>query len=177
MRRFFTFIFAVALFLVPIGVAGQIPGYAESMGFQGPMVFQRTVEKPGMSADDLFRAFMFPKTCSRFTDLHLAGGSSILKTVYSEGISYRDINGLSISYDYKIYIDNGYYTVKLTDVLIQGKGRSLVLCCINGQPFKDQYSRKQYKIATEVAAYVQTAFDDICENLENKVFGINLVEN
>ena len=172
MRRIFHFIAAFVLLLAPIGAAGQsMYVNREEWGEPEPLSLRKRIEKPGMTAEQIFRAFLFPRNYIE----SLVGG------LYSWNAlqSYRQIvfhfGKAEFSYDYYIYAFDGFYIVSIEDIFVQRGGHHFTIHGVNETPFKREYSKQDYALAIKIIDYLRPKLDDLCSMLEEKAFPL-LVE-
>ena len=178
MRRNYFFLFAIALFLSPFSAIGQTlytAEFGEKMGIKEPMSIRRKVEKPGMTADEIYRSFLFPKHCRR-ADMGFVGGIDSWRTMQSYRQVFFNVERATVSFGYYIYAFDGYYIVSLERILVQGY-HTFTIYGADGVPFKDVYSKRDYKMALKIIDFTKSKFEEICAMLEEKAFCIQMTEN
>ena len=182
MRRVFYFICTVALISSFRGSAQTLPErwtthvIAEFYGFKDPMVFSTKVEKPGMSAIEIYNTIIARKSISKWLRENL--GQSINSFGLNEIEStFRVMHLGKKFFYYTFYIDahDGYYTVHLTD--IHCSPPELYVCGTNGLVFRDQYTPHKYNLAVKMAEIASKDFVVICRNIEQESFGLSLTED
>lgn len=175
MRRFFHFIATVVLLSTPIGAAGQSMYINHAQwGEPEPLSLRRRIEKPGMKANDIFRAFLFPAHCSRL-EMDIVGGLYSWNTLESYPQLVFNFEKAQFSYDYYIYAFDGYYIVSIENIFVQQGGHHFTIHGVNETPFKREYSKRDYALAIKIIDYLRPKLDDLCSMLEEKAFPL-LVE-
>ena len=186
MRRIFFFIAAAALLLLSLPSSGQhLPeGWtthynAKFYGFEEPMVFSQMVEKPGMSAEEIYQTIQgrWHPTQSEWLYNNLyPGEKNFGRLEFKSSFKILDLSkNHRFYYDYYIDAHDGYYTVNLTDIHTHTP-REIYVCGINGQVFRRQYSLRHYNIAVKMAERAAADFEEICQRIEEEAFGLRLRE-
>ncbi len=169
MRRIFTF--AVVLLLAHCGLAAQsMYVTSEWLGEPEELSIRKKIEKPGMTANEIFRAFLFPKH-STGRDIRINGGNYTWNFVRSYP-QFLDIFGADISYKYYVYAFDGYYIVSLEHIFVMKGGHHFVVYGMNGVPFKREHTRQDYKLALKIVDYLQPKFEELCYQLEEYAFPV-----
>ena len=176
MSRIFLFITAIVLLLTPMVATGQSM-YIDSsiIGEPEPLSLRRRIEKPGMKANDIFRAFLFPAHCSR-GEMDIVGGLYSWNTLESYPQLVFNFEKAQFSYDYYIYAFDGYYIVSIEHIFVQRGGHHFTIHGVNETPFKREYSKRDYALAIKIINYLRPKLDDLCSMLEEKAFPL-LVES
>ena len=176
MRRYITLLFAILFFIGPFSLSGQslyVSGdEMDPMDLKHAMTIQRKIEKPGMTAKDIYRSFLFPKHCRR-SDMGIVGGIEMWNTVESSQQIVFDVEGGSVHYYYYIYAFDGYYIVSMENIFFQ-KNKMILLYGKDGILFRDKYTKREYQQAIRIVDFVKIKFDNICTMLEEKAFPVLL---
>ena len=169
MRRIFTF--ALVLVLTHCGLAAQsmyVHYIQDWLNEPEELSIRRRIEKPGVTAHEIFRAFLFPKH-NTGQEIRINGGD------YTDNYvsSYRqclDALGAHINYYYYVYAFDDYYIVSLEHIFVMKGGHHFVVYGMNGVPFKREHTRQDYKLALKIVDFLQPKFEELCNMLEEYAF-------
>ncbi len=171
MRRIFTF--AVVLLLAHCGLAAQsmyVHYIQDWLNEPEGLYIRKRIEKPGMTAHDIFEYFLFPRHSSRLA-MGLSYGIYYWNTVCSHA-QFLDVFGSHIMYHYYVYAFDGYYIISLEDIFVQRGGHHFTIYGMNGVPFKREHTRQDYKLALKIIDYLQPKFEELCNMLEESAFPV-----